>query len=85
MECTFIPKGICPTQITFNLNNNIITNINFKGGCSGNLQAISIFLNGMTADQIIEKAQGICCGKKGTSCSDQLAKAISKALDDNEC
>ncbi len=54
----------------------IVKNISFMGGCDGNLKTIPLLLDGWTVDQIEEKLTGIVCGKRGTSCADQLAKAV---------
>ncbi len=79
MKYEYTPKGVCPMQITFDINDNIITNVEFYGGCNGNLKAISKLVNGMTADKISEVLLGNTCGYKGTSCADQLAKAVMQA------
>ena len=70
---------VCPSEISFDLNDNIVTNISFKGGCNGNLKAISKLLEGMNADTIVAKLAGNTCGMKKTSCADQLTIAIRKA------
>ena len=55
-------------------------NIRFTGGCAGNTQGVSALAEGMTTDEIIERLSGIRCGFKGTSCPDQLAKAVKEAI-----
>ena len=57
----------------------VVTNVAFVGGCNGNLKAISKLVDGMTADEIVGKLLGNTCGMKGTSCADQLAKALLAA------
>lgn len=79
MHYTYQPKGVCAMQIDFEINDNIITDVKFTGGCNGNLKAISKLVNGMTADQISDVLLGNTCGMKGTSCADQLAKAVTEA------
>lgn len=76
----FIPEGVCAKEITFDIVDGKLHNLNFVGGCQGNLRAISILLEGMPIDQVIEKVKGITCGKKATSCTDQLAKILEKQL-----
>ncbi len=70
------PKGVCSSEIDFEIKDNIITSISFKGGCNGNLQGISKLVTGMNIDEVIEKLNGIKCGFKPTSCPDQLAHAL---------
>ncbi len=79
MRYTYKTSGVCATQIQFDINDNIITNISFTGGCNGNLKALSKVLDGWTAQQIEEKLKGNLCGFRSTSCADQLAIAVRKA------
>jgi len=74
----FIPEGVCAKEISFNIENGKLHNLKFVGGCQGNLKAISILLEGMPVNEVIEKVKGITCGKKVTSCTDQLAKILEK-------
>jgi uncharacterized protein (TIGR03905 family) len=87
MKYMYKPQGTCSTEICFDINENIISNVSFKNGCNGNLQAVSHLVDGMTVEQIQEKCRGIMCvekGKsKGTSCPDQLALAVEKAYMEN--
>jgi uncharacterized protein (TIGR03905 family) len=76
------PEGVCPMQITFDIDGDIIRNIQFMGGCNGNLKAISKILDGWTVDQIEEKLSGNTCGRRPTSCADQLAKAVRQAYEE---
>jgi len=80
MKYTYAPKGICPNLITFEIENDILKDISFNGGCNGNLTAISTLLRGMPVDEVITKLAGITCGHKTTSCSDQLAKGLAEAI-----
>lgn len=74
-------SGTCSQMITFTLGeDHRITGVQFAGGCNGNLQGISRLVEGMTAEEAIERLKGIRCGFKPTSCPDQLAKALEKAL-----
>ena len=72
-------KGTCSRQIDLEINDNIVTNVVFYGGCDGNLKAIPRLVDGWTADQIAEKCSGVLCGFKNTSCADQLAHAVLAA------
>lgn len=81
MKFTYAPKGVCSTKITFDIENNIITNIEFTGGCNGNLKAVSKLCDGMTVDEIEKKLSGNTCGWRDTSCADQFAKAVRKATE----
>ncbi|MBR1556057.1 MAG: TIGR03905 family TSCPD domain-containing protein [Oscillospiraceae bacterium] len=76
------PEGVCPMQITFDIEGDVIRNIQFMGGCNGNLKAISKLLDGWTVDQIEEKLSGNTCGRRPTSCADQLAKAVRAAYEE---
>lgn len=82
MQYQYRPRGICPRQISFELDGDVVHNVSFLGGCNGNLQAISRVVDGMTVEQIEGYFKGIDCGGKGTSCSDQLATAVRKALEE---
>ena len=79
MKYSYEPRGVCPMQIDFDINGDIITNIRFTGGCNGNLKAIGKLVNGMTVDQIEGALKGNTCGRKPTSCADQLARAVRQA------
>lgn len=74
-------KLVCSKKITVlvDAKTNVIKEVDYTGGCPGNLQAIKALLKGMTVDQAIEKLDGILCGKRGTSCTDQLARILKKA------
>ncbi len=79
MEYTYKTKQVCSMQIKFNIENNVITDVRFMGGCNGNLKAISKLVEGMTVEQIEAKLSGNTCGIRPTSCADQLAKAVREA------
>lgn len=80
MKYTYIPKGVCSTKLDFELDGDILKNVHFTGGCNGNLKAISALVEGMSVDEVTEKLSGISCGLKSTSCTDQLAAALKKAV-----
>ena len=71
----------CSQMISFDLNGNVVSNISFLGGCNGNLKAISKLVDGWTVDKIEEYLLGNLCGRRPTSCADQLAKAVRKAYE----
>ena len=83
MKYTYSTNGVCSREIEFEINGNVITNVKFYGGCNGNLKAISKLVEGMTVEQIEEKLKGNTCGRRPTSCADQLARAVREALDKN--
>ena len=74
------PKGVCSQQIHFDIVDNKVRNVSFKGGCNGNLQGISRLVEGMKAEDAISRLKGIRCGSKPTSCPDQLATALEALL-----
>lgn len=80
MKYSYRTKGTCARTITFDLENGVVSNIQFEGGCNGNLKGISALAEGKDAEDIIETLEGIRCGFKSTSCPDQLATAIKEAL-----
>ena len=69
--------GVCSSTINLEIENNIIKNVEFIGGCAGNLLGIGSLVKGMSVDDVIIKLKGIDCGNKGTSCPDQLSKALT--------
>lgn len=79
MKYSYTPKGVCPMNIQFDINDDVVTNIRFTGGCNGNLKAISKLVDGMTVDEIESKLKGNTCGFRKTSCADQLACAVREA------
>lgn len=81
MTYNFTPKGVCSRNITVELSDDgVIENVSFLGGCSGNTQGISALVKGMKADEAISRLKGINCGGRGTSCPDQLSKALEAAI-----
>lgn len=69
-------KGVCSSEIEFEIENDIIKSVKFMGGCSGNASGISKLVEGMNVDDVIARLEGTTCGFKSTSCPDQLAKAL---------
>ena len=80
MKKTFIPKGTCSDRIDLEIEDGIIKSAEFHNGCPGNLVGISKLVAGMDAVKARELLSGIKCGRKSTSCPDQLAKAITEVL-----
>ena len=81
MKHTFRTKGVCASQISFELEGNTVSNVQFFGGCNGNLKAIAKLVEGMDTERVIELLSGNTCGFKKTSCADQLTVALREALD----
>ena len=80
MRYSYKTRGTCSQVINFNIDGNVITDIEFIGGCNGNLKAVSKLCDGMTVEEIESKLLGNQCGMRGTSCADQFAKAVREAL-----
>lgn len=81
MSYSYTPSGICSRKINFDVDDeNKVHSVSFAGGCSGNHQGIAHLVEGMDAEEVIDKLEGIECGFKGTSCPDQLAKALRAHL-----
>lgn len=80
MTYTYKTQGTCSRKITFDLEDGIVKNVNFEGGCNGNLKGISALVEGKSAEEVIKTVSGITCGFKSTSCPDQLARALHEAL-----
>lgn len=72
----FTPQGVCSQRIEIALDGDVISDVRFTGGCNGNTQGIAALLRGMDAEDAIRRLEGINCKNKGTSCPDQLAKAL---------
>ena len=72
-------SGVCSREITFDIKNNIVSNVHFIMGCNGNTQGVAALCEGMEIDEVIKRLHNINCNGRGTSCPDQLAKALIKA------
>ena len=79
MQYTYKTKGTCSREIAFEVENGKVTNVQFFGGCNGNLKGIGALVEGMNIDDVIARVEGITCGMKSTSCPDQLAQALKAA------
>jgi len=84
MEYKYKTNGTCSLEIHFTIEDDIVSNIQFMGGCPGNLKALAKLLDGQNVAFIEEKLLGNTCGMRGTSCADQLAKAVRKAYEENK-
>lgn len=82
MSYEYKTKGTCSRKIVFDLDGDTVRNVRFEGGCNGNLKGVASLVEGMSAQQVIEKLAGISCGFKNTSCPDQLAKAVAQAMNE---
>lgn len=71
-------KGTCSQAIEFEIEDGIVTSIDFQGGCQGNTTGVAALAVGQSVDTLIDKLEGIQCGFRGTSCPDQLAKALKE-------
>ena len=80
MKKQYVTTGTCSKMIEFEVEEGLIKNVNFTGGCNGNLQGIASLVEGMPAKEVIKRLEGIKCGNKSTSCPDQLAQAIKATL-----
>ena len=80
MKFNYKTTGTCSSNISFDIEDGIIRNLVFTGGCNGNLKAISTLVNGKNAAEIADVLRGNQCGPRATSCADQLARAIDEAL-----
>jgi uncharacterized protein (TIGR03905 family) len=76
----FTPRGVCSKKIHFELEDGAVRRLRFQGGCPGNLEALSRLAEGRPARELIEILSGLTCGKKETSCPDQLARALDRVL-----
>lgn len=82
MTHTYKTRGTCSRQIDFELDNGIVKNVSFFGGCNGNLKGIGALVEGRPAEEVISLLKGMKCGFKPTSCPDQLALALETALNE---
>ena len=78
MEYRYMPKGVCSMQMIIEIENNIIKKLKIIGGCPGNTVGVSKLVEGRNIDEVIEMLKGIPCGIKGTSCPDQVARALEE-------
>lgn len=79
MQFEYKTKGTCSQHILFDVEDGKVRNVQFIGGCNGNLKGIGSLVEGMAVDEVIARIEGIHCGMKPTSCPDQLARALKQA------
>ena len=77
-KIAYKPRGTCSTKMEIEVEDGVIKNVDISGGCDGNLEGMSRLVAGMKTSDAIERLEGIMCGNKGTSCPDQLARALKK-------
>ena len=78
MEYRYKPQGVCSQEMIFDIENGVVKDLKVIGGCHGNLQGISALIKDMPIDEIISKLKGIDCHGRGTSCPDQISKALEE-------
>ena len=76
---TYTPKGVCSRQIDVELDGDTVKSVQFTGGCDGNLRAVARLVEGRTVDEVAELLEGNTCGRRATSCADQLVQALREA------
>lgn len=79
MQFEYKTKGTCSQHILFDIEDGKLKNVQFIGGCNGNLKGIGSLVDGMDVDDVIARLEGTTCGMKATSCPDQLAQALKQA------
>lgn len=84
MHFTYNTRGTCSRVIDFDITDGVVTNVEFTGGCSGNLKGIGKLVEGMKVEDVANRLKGITCGFKNTSCPDQLAKACEEYINNNK-
>ena len=82
MTIEYTPRGVCSQKMNIQVEDGIIRSVEVLGGCSGNLQGIMKLVQGMPAQEVIDRLSGIRCGPRRTSCPDQLAIALSKCVEE---
>lgn len=80
MTVEYAPKGVCARKIVVEVEDGVVKSVKFVGGCSGNTQGISLLVEGMKVEDVIARLENVDCGGRGTSCPDQLAKALKQTL-----
>lgn len=80
MNYSYKPSGVCSAQIDFEIEDGVIHNVKFTRGCNGNTQGVGALCEGMRAEEVVKRLEGLNCNGRGTSCPDQLAKAVKMAL-----
>ena len=81
MKFTYRPKGVCSQLMEIEIEGGRLAGLKVMGGCDGNLQGISRLVEGMEVEEVIRRLEGVRCGRKATSCPDQLAQALKLTLE----
>lgn len=76
---TYTPHGVCSRAINIELDGDAVSHVDFVGGCNGNLKAVSKLIQGMTVEEVAAVLEGTTCGKRSTSCADQLVRGLREA------
>ncbi|MCI8421555.1 MAG: TIGR03905 family TSCPD domain-containing protein [Clostridia bacterium] len=84
MHYTYNTSGTCSKAIDFDVEDGVIVNVKFTGGCNGNLKGIGKLVEGMKVEEVAQKLKGIQCGPRSTSCPDQLAKACEAYINNKQ-
>ena len=84
MKYIYTPRGVCSMQMIFEIDGDVVKDLQIIGGCPGNTIGISALVKGRKVDEIIELLRGIQCGNKGTSCPDQVAIALQEYKEKNK-
>jgi len=82
MEYRYSPEGVCSREMIIEMDGDIIKSVKIVGGCPGNTVGVSTMVEGKNIDEVIKKLKGIPCGMRGTSCPDQLARALEKVKEE---
>lgn len=80
MKYRYVTEGTCSRLIEFEIEDGVVRDVRFTGGCHGNLQGIGALVDGMKPEDVVARLEGIRCGMKPTSCPDQLAKALKEVM-----
>ena len=83
MEYRYYPQGVCSREMIFDIDDGIVKDLITSGGCNGNLKWISSLIKGMKIEDVISRLEGIDCNGRGTSCPDQISKALKEFLNKN--
>lgn len=82
MKYSYTPHGVCSRAIQLDVEDGVVNQVQFIGGCSGNTQGIAALVQGMPLDEVVKRLEGIRCGSRPTSCPDQLAQALKKIAEE---
>lgn len=80
MIVNYKTRGVCARQIDIEVEDGIVKDVRFIGGCNGNTQGVAALVKGRKVEEVVDLLEGIDCGGRGTSCPDQLAKALKETL-----